>query len=376
MTENNSNGKPQPRHNDSGSSFLIATIAGIPIRVHFTFLLLLIFIAAYGHGDVKGQSAYTVVFVILLFTCVALHELGHALTARRYGLITRSIVLYPIGGIASIEGVPEPRQEFWIALAGPAVNFGLAALGLIAFALWGNNHLRVFQTIYDLAQANLILAVFNLIPAFPMDGGRILRALMAGRMDRVRATDLASQVGKIIAVITGIIAIIRLDLFLTILAVFIYMAADAENNMVKTRALVLGHKVGEAMIKQFETLSVGDTLREASEKMLQGTQRDFPVMLGDTIAGVLSQRQLSLGLLEAGPDGYVAGVMTRDYPTAAPDEALSDLIQRLEGPDAILVIDPNNPGSVPAGMITQERIVEFLVQLNNRSATSGSWPTS
>jgi predicted transcriptional regulator len=209
-----------------------------------------------------------------------------------------------------------------------------------------------------------------------MDGGRILRALMAGRMDRVRATALASQVGKFIAVIAGVIAIIRLDLFLTILAVFIYMAADAENNMVKTRALVLGRKVGEAMIKQFATLSVGDTLREASEKMLQGTQHDFPVMLGDTIAGVISQRQLSLGLLEAGPDGYVAGIMSREFPTASPDEALSDLLQRLEGPDAIMVIDPNATGTPPAGMLTQERIVEFLVQLNSHAGASGPWPTS
>ncbi len=373
MTGNNSNGASEPKHNDSGSSFLIATIAGIPVRVHFTFLLLLIFIAAYGHGDVKGQSAYTIVFVILLFTCVALHELGHALTARRYGIMTRSIVLYPIGGVASIEGIPEARQELWIALAGPAVNFLLAAVGMVVYYAFRSTGLPIIRTIYELSQANLILAVFNLIPAFPMDGGRILRALIAGKIDRVRATELAAQVGKFIAVAGGAVALYHRDMFLAILAVFVYMAADAENNMVKTRALVSGHKVKEAMIRQFTTLSVGDTLREASEKMLQGTQHDFPVMIGENLAGVLSQRQLSLGLLEVGPDAYVAGVMTREYPTAAPDEALSDLIQRLEGPDAVMVIDPNAPGPAPAGMITQERIVEFLVLLNNRNiAASGN----
>ncbi len=368
MTQNNNHGTPEPRHTDSGASFLIATIAGIPVRVHFTFLLLLIFIAAYGQGDVKGQSAYTVVFVILLFACVALHELGHALTARRYGLVTRSIVLYPIGGIASIEGVPEPRQELWIALAGPMVNFVIGALGLLTYYLMQDSKSPVLHTVLELSQANLILAAFNLIPALPMDGGRILRALIAGKVDRVRATDLAAQVGKFIAVVVGVVAIYKLDLFLTILAVFVYMAADAENNMVRTRALVSGHTVKEAMIRQFITLSVGDTLRDASEKMLQGTQHDFPVMIGDSLAGVLSQRQLSLGLIESGPDAYVAGVMTRDYPTAEPEEALSDLIQRLESTDAVMVIDPKDPGAIPAGMITQERIVEFLVLLNSRNA--------
>ena len=233
----------------------IGTVKGTAIRVHWTFLLFLawIILAAYGAAG-AGAALGAGLFFILLFLCVLLHEFGHILTARKFGVQTRDVVLLPIGGVAQMDRIPEqPRQEFLVALAGPAVNL-VIALALIA-ALGGLpqhvdveiNNLGADLPLH-LAYANLALALFNLIPAFPMDGGRALRALLASRFGYVRGTAIAAAVGQTLAIGLGLYAILIGHLILGLIALFVYFAAGAEAGMVQMRGQTLDSLASDVMI--------------------------------------------------------------------------------------------------------------------------------
>ena len=194
----------QPRRPNSPWSFQLLKVAGIPIRIHFTFLLLLLWIFLLG-----GQSVSMVLFMVAIFGCVVLHEFGHALVAKRYGVQTRDITLYPIGGVAMLQGRPKPYQELWIALAGPAVNVVIAIILMIvslatkarpaAFTIIMGPNSSLIDALYT---SNLWLAGFNMIPAFPMDGGRVLRALLGLRLSEARATQIAGSIGQNKATVT------------------------------------------------------------------------------------------------------------------------------------------------------------------------------
>jgi Zn-dependent protease/predicted transcriptional regulator len=365
--------RPSPPPPDGGA-FRLVTVSGIPIRLHWTFLLLLAWLAfsSLGSNPKPGrpeQAPYMgLLFVIGIFACVVLHELGHALTAQRYGIRTRDIVLYPIGGVAALETVPRPRQELWIALAGPAVNLVIAGLLYVGLRLAGqpltpfNPVTGQSNLLANLLWANLTLAVFNMLPAFPMDGGRVLRALIARFTSEVNATVIAARIGQALAILLGLLGLFVLgNWILVFVAIFVYIGAGQEASMFQTRALITGHRVREAMLREFHTLTVGSTLREAADVLLAGSQQDFPVVHGGEVVGVLSRSALLRGWATEGPDAYVAGVMERDFNWARPDDDLETILSQsqMTGPILVMEGDSRERGNL-IGMVTQENLLEFL----------------
>jgi Zn-dependent protease/predicted transcriptional regulator len=349
-------------------AFKIGRVSGIPIYLHFTFVLFLLFIGLGGR-----EMLPNLLFVLSLFACVALHELGHALVALRYDVPVADITLYPIGGIARIERQPEPRQELWIALAGPAVNVVIA--GALALILAATGWLEPLNLALDVRgnwaqnvmEANIQLALFNLIPAFPMDGGRILRSLLSMKMPVERATAIAATVGQTLAILAGLAAltVLRGAWTLLIIAFFIYIGAGQELLITRRDKLVRNVLVREAMLSEVHTLSQGATYREAADLLLATSQQDFPVVLGDEVYGLLSRDALLRGLASEGPDSYIASGMAREFLRVHPDDDLREMLQQMqEASRPALVFD----GDTLVGMVTQENLMEFMVI---RQITSG-----
>jgi Zn-dependent protease len=271
-----------------GWSWRIGRIAGIDVYVHPTFLLLLAWVAIthYAeHGD-PGEALRGLVFILAMFGIVVLHELGHALTARRFGIRTRDITLLPIGGVARLKRIPEvPMQELIVALAGPAVN-GVLAIGTYAGLVLGLGRgpapfweaLSVGGGFLDqLFWVNVMLAVFNLLPAFPMDGGRVLRALLAMKLDYVQATQLAASVGHAMALLFGMLGLLS-NPFLIFIALFVWVGATQEASMVQLRSALAGIPILRVMITDFRSLGPDDPLSQAVGHFLEGFQQDFPVV--------------------------------------------------------------------------------------------------
>lgn len=336
---------------------------GIPIRFHFTFVLLAIFLVAMGLEGPSGAEA--AIYVISLFCCILLHEMGHSLVSRRYGIRTLEIVLFPIGGIARLERMPKPREELWIALAGPAVNLIIAAL-LIAVTAAKTGAVdweRIFarkdaNLIGQVAAGNVLLALFNLLPAFPMDGGRVLRAALALKRGEDEATELASRAGRWLAILMGLFGLISGNFFLVFIAFFVYLGAVQENAVVMGRRLTQGVPVSSAMITDYRTLSHGQTIRDAADLLLATSQQDFPVVYGEQVLGLLGRGALLRGMAQLGPDGYVSGVMDRDFVTLSPTMDLSEAIPLMAqaGSCALVMKD-----SKLLGLLTAENLTEFLL---------------
>jgi Zn-dependent protease len=360
-------------------SLFIGRVAGIPIYLHFTFLLLLAFIAFTG-GEAFGGLA----LVLLVFGSVVLHELGHAMMARRFGIHTDDIVLYPIGGVARLRSMGKGFQEFWIALAGPAVNVVIAAalFVLLKATGWWVPWEEVAKTLEaaspDAAPAidvpmlqflfsiNLMLLVFNLIPAFPMDGGRLLRALLATRLPHVRATEIAAMIGQgfaLLFMVAGVTWFSQNPLLL-IIGIFIFFAAGQESAATRSTSLLSGHRVGDAMITNFETLNHGDSLGRAADLLLTTNQHDFPVLGGSQVIGVLGRKALITGLSTHGRDHYVAEVMARAFPAMHPGEPLEKALDGLRSAEGlpILVFE----GERLVGYIDQENLAEYLMIAQTR----------
>lgn len=286
-------------------SYKIARFAGIDVSVHITFFLLLLWFAIMSWQQSQQIPAVvsSLAFIIVLFTCVLLHEFGHALTARHFGYRTRGITLLPIGGVASLEKMPDdPRQEILVALAGPAVNVVIAA-ALFVFLSMGSDMPSVddigdgnIPFLYQIMLINIVLALFNLLPAFPMDGGRVLRASFAFFMPHNQATQKAARIGQgfaILLMVTGFFY----NPWMILIGVFIWFAATAEANMENIQTSLFDMNAGQAMISDFQTLDVNDDLQKAIDLTLQGSQKDFPVMMNKEARFLLSQKDL-LGALQ------------------------------------------------------------------------------
>jgi Zn-dependent protease/CBS domain-containing protein len=360
----------QPRRPRSPWSFQIGTFWGIPVRIHFTFLLLLVWVFLAG-----GQSLNVVILVVLIFLCVVLHEFGHALVARRYGVKTRDITLYPMGGVAMLQGRPKPVQEFWIALAGPAVNVLIAGiLAGASFALLGRlPHLFVGiapnSSILDaLFMANLWLPLFNMVPAFPMDGGRVLRAVLAMVMPETRATQIAGAIGQFLAIVFGFIGLFSHQTLWMIIAFFVFLGASQEVQATVGLSFVSGRRVRDAMQTRFRTIPSGASMEEAAQMLLAGSQHDFPVVAGEEVIGTLSRTDIARGLASEGPSAYVAGHMHRELRRIAPDEPLEKAFDALTEDDSapILVFD----GDKLVGMLTRDNMSEFIM-LEHAKSKSG-----
>ena len=315
-------------------SLKIASVSGIGIFVHITFLLLLAFLSLvflYREQDLLGSAA-GLFLVVMLFGCVLLHELGHAFAARHFGIGTKDITLLPIGGVSRLERMPEePAQEILVALAGPAVNWVIAGVLLLAAgpqAIREGGSLGA-DTIGHLFWANVILGAFNLVPAFPMDGGRILRALLALRYPYVKATRLAASVGQTTAVLFGLCGLFW-NPFLLLIAVFVYVGAAEEASSVTLRSQFRDLSVRDAMLTRYRTLSVDSPLSEAAYMLVSGSQQDFPVVDGDRPVGILTRAVLLDALEKEGPDVRVGQVMNPGVGPVERDEMLEKAFQKMK----------------------------------------------
>jgi Zn-dependent protease/CBS domain-containing protein len=350
----------------TGWSWKLGRVAGIDVHVHATFLILLAWVGVvhYLEHQRVADAARGIVFILALFAVIVLHELGHALTARHYGIRTRDITLLPIGGLARLERMPDdPRQELLVALAGPAVNLVLAlALGAIVtpgpLTAWPDLAWVGSDFLVKLFWVNVSLAAFNLVPAFPMDGGRALRAVLAMRVDYVRATRIAAHVGQALALVFGLVGLFA-NPFLVVIALFVWMGAVAEANMVQARSALAGIPVSRLMITEFQTLAPTDTLRRASEHVLSGFQHDFPVRDGDRVVGLLTLGDLVKGLAQRGPDGTVAEAMRAPVELTEASELVDDAYQRLQAAGATTA--PVLRDRRLVGLLTAENVAEFLM---------------
>ncbi|MDW8366320.1 MAG: site-2 protease family protein, partial [Abditibacteriales bacterium] len=302
-------------------SWRIAQVAGIDIYMHATFLLLLgwVVLNHYLQGHSVALTVQGLLFILTLFGIVVLHELGHALTAKHFGIRTRDITLLPIGGVARLERMPEdPKQELLVALAGPAVNIVLAGGLLVVLvpvaglAALSDVALVGGQFLVKLMWVNVALAVFNLLPAFPMDGGRVLRAVLAMKMDYVQATQIAASVGQVMAFLFGFIGLFY-NPFLVFIALFVWMGAAEEAAMVQMKSSLSGIPISKAMITDFRTLSPHDSLARAVEHVLAGFQQDFPVVEEGRTVGVLTRADLLTALAQRGQETLVGEVMRRQF---------------------------------------------------------------
>ncbi len=363
-------------------SLTIGTIAGTAIRVHITFLLFLgwIFAASWisGGADAAWQS---LIFMLLLFACVVAHEFGHIFTARRFGVLTPDVILLPIGGVARLERIPEePFQEFLIAIAGPLVNVAIAAaLVFLAGAHLESSSLQAVESpstslVDRLAMVNVFLAVFNIIPAFPMDGGRILRALLATRLGFVRATEIAAFVGQGFAFALGFIGLFSNPLLIFI-AIFVYLAASSEAHLVALRAMSQGIPVSTAMMTQFATLTADAHVEEAVQTLLRTSQSEFPVVdAAGKPAGLLTRSDLIRALKERGPEGRVADAMSAPVLTVGHRRCLEEAVRLLQekSAPAVAVVDA---GGRLVGLVTSETIGEMLMlqEALPKGARLGPW---
>ncbi len=343
-------------------SWRIGRLAGIDVFMHMTFPLLLAW-AGLQYYRIRADPADVIVglaFVGMLFAIVVLHELGHALMARRFGIGTSDITLLPIGGVARLMRMPaDPRQELLVALAGPAVNVGLAVLlGFVLFVFTdggvsGGIDILFGNPLVNLFWVNVGLAVFNMVPAFPMDGGRVLRAVLAMRLDFARATRIAATVGQLLAVVFGIFGVMG-NPILVLIAIFVWMGAQAEVRASRGTRQVPDVPVRMAMISDFRRLGPHDSLGAAAHYALSGVQGDFPVAANGQLVGLLSATQLAAGLRGVGPSGTVEQVMERPVATADSDEPIETAWARLQASGQPCL--PVLTAGILVGLITREQL--------------------
>ncbi len=346
----------------TGGSVGLFKVFGVPIRLHFTFLLLLVFLLFIGIGE-KQSGASTAIYILALFGSVLLHELGHALVASRFGIGTTEIVMFPIGGVSRPDRTPRAREELWIALAGPAVNLLIA--GAIAFWFWREKGLPPLAHLLEPTDANLmqriavgnvILAAFNLLPAYPMDGGRVLRSLLARWRPEDEATKITASVGQALAAGLGLFGLLSANFMLVFIAMFVYLGAAQEGSVARGRILTAGFPVRAAMVTDFRTLEHGATIRDAGDLLLATSQQDFPVMHGGLVVGLLTRAALIRAMLTQGPEAYVAGVMDRNFVRLPPDMDLSEAFPKTNGVCALVM-----EGDKLLGLLTAENLSEFLM---------------
>jgi stage IV sporulation protein FB len=364
-----------------GANLAEFRLFGIDVKVHWSFVLVIAFGAfLYGAGPAGWLvgGLYGILTFLLLFVCVTLHEYGHALTARRFGIQTRSILLLPIGGVASLERMPEkPIQEFLITIAGPLVNFVIAALLVPVVFLFGAEaagglgQSRVFidnlsepsllNLLLYLFLTNVLLGFFNLLPAFPMDGGRLLRSLLAMVMPYLQATRIAVLVGRLLAVAFALIGIFGGGISLLLIAFFVYVGGSAELEAVSSRAVLRGVRAGSALAPEAVKLYTSERVERAMELVMSTYQTDYPVLdLAGRFAGVLTRQRLIYALRELGPDTRIVDVMipASEIPECSPNMDLAAVweMMSLRGSRVVAVRD----GMQFLGIITNDDIGEVF----------------
>ena len=346
----------------------LGSIAGIRVRVHFTFVLFLLWIGvAFWQAGGPDRAAAGIAYILLLFACVVAHEFGHILVAARYGGVTEDVILLPIGGVARMRNIPEaPREELAVALAGPAVNVVIATVLIV---LIGPHALasglgvpgRGVGIFPALAVANVVLAVFNLLPAFPMDGGRALRALLSIRMGRPRATDLAARIGHSLAVGMGVAGFLVGYPMLMLVALFIWFGASAENS--ETQLHSFAHRLGvaDAMITRFATLPADAAIADAVSLLIHSTQHDIPIIDGvGKPLGLLTRDRILAALHNRGGACPVAEVLRADIPLVSEGGELDDALRIMEEQRLPAVLAVDRAGRL-TGLVTLENLGQMLL---------------
>ena len=349
-------------------SWKLGRVAGIELRVHATFLLLLAWAALtyYRLGGTTAAALRGVVFTLALFASVVLHELGHAVAARRFGVPTRDITLLPIGGVARLAYIPrQPKQELVIALAGPLVTLliVLALYGIgLGFSLPNGTIDAALGArggfVGQLMWANVFLLVFNLLPAFPMDGGRVLRAALALHGDYAKATNAAARAGRAFALVFGLVGLLY-NPFLVLIALFIWLGAAGEAADERLHSSLDGVPVEQLMIRDVQTLTPRDTLGVALRHVLAGFQHDFPVIDNGNLVGILTRDALVKALARHGENVLVDEVMDRGFRTAAPGEFVEGALARLRDSDCRTI--PVMADHRLQGVLTLDNIGEFVM---------------
>lgn len=353
-----------------GWSLKLGRIAGIGVYLHWTFVILVgwIFASYILSGETWTAALLGVGFICALFACIVMHEFGHALTARRFGVQTRDITLLPIGGVARLQRMPDrPIQEFWVAIAGPLVTAAIAAV--LAVVLWlvvGSEQLlpgplaggKFFQ---NLMWANVLLLVFNLIPAFPMDGGRVLRSLLATRMNYARATRIAAVLGQLLAFVFALVALMPpvFNPLLLFIALFVFLGASGETRLAEVRMLLQDVPVREAMITRFRVLAPEDQVRKAADELIAGWQTDFPVIEDGVYRGMVRRSDIAEALQHGGAESAVGQVMQRDCGSVADYDMLYRVMERMQSERCSALPVTRNGELV--GLITTENIGELMM---------------
>jgi Zn-dependent protease/CBS domain-containing protein len=352
-------------------------VFGVEIRIHLTFLFLLVFVwmtESASHGT--SGALHGLALVGIIFTCVILHELGHALAAMRSGVAAKSIILLPIGGVTLLDdsrqaadAVPTVlnwKRDARIALAGPVVNLLIAfvagAIVLIAVPevqLWTKPYVHSNHLVRSLVWANFYLALINLLPAYPMDGGRVLRAWFSRRMDTVRATRRAVTIGQSFSMLFMLVGMLS-NPWLTMIGFFLFIAAQLEERSVIFQSVLEKVHLEDIMLTDFATLSPADTLEDALDKAVHSLQDDFPVIRGSDMVGVIS-RQKILDALRVEGNGYVQAVMNRIFEVATRQESLASAFRKLTARN--LSIIPVVEDQRLVGIVTLQNLMHSMALL-------------
>lgn len=349
-------------------SIRLARVLGIDVRIHVTFLVLLAWIAWTHYRSTHSVAAALggLLSVLLVFGSVLLHEYGHALVARRYGIPTKDITLLPIGGVAQLERMPDdPGGEFAVSIAGPAVNAVLAGVFYGAVALLGRLDLPAHPLmpgttlLGQLAWINVTLAVFNLIPAFPMDGGRVLRALLAMKLGHPEATQIAATLGQGLALLAGIAGLFWNPVLLFV-ALFVWLGASEEGKTNMLSLAMEGMPVQFAMVTDVRAVAPDEPLETAVEHILSGFQQDLPVVRRGKVVGVLTRQDILRALSEHGAGVAISEVMRTDFQIAHPSEMLANAHRRMQMRECTSIPVVMYDGRI-VGMLTTDSIGELLL---------------
>lgn len=357
---------PSKTHGGTAGTIPFFTLFGTPLRLHFSFILLVTVVIVKDLAGRQSTSTYTL-FLIGMMISVLLHEVAHALVANRLHVRTLEVVMFPIGGLPRMERILKPAEEIWISIAGPLVN-ALIAVGLFTYLTSTHQAASIkpsdlmnpsdVNLLGLLAFGNLLLVAMNLLPAFPMDGGRILRALLTYIRPEDEATRIAAWMGRMLAISMGLYGLLASQFMLVFFALFVYLGAAMEFAAALGRSLTHGIPVRAAMMTEFHTLEHGRTIRDAANLLLATSQQDFPIVHGDKVVGLLGRTLLLKALAAEGPDAYVAGVMDRDFLSIEPEDDLAEVLPLMaQAGRCALVMD----GEKLLGLLTTDNLSEFLL---------------
>jgi Zn-dependent protease/predicted transcriptional regulator len=349
-------------------SLFLGAYRNVKVFIHWTFSLLLlwIIISNFRAGMPVEDIGWTVLFVLALFFCVILHEFGHAMAAQQYGIQTRDIILFPIGGVARLEKLPEePRQELWVAIAGPLVNIVLFLILSLYLFVSGYEMqaldefgIRAATILPYLASANLILAIFNLIPAFPMDGGRILRAFLSIRLPRAKATQVAGTIGQFLAILLIFYGLFN-NPIMVLIGLFIFLGAATEVSQTKNESLLKGYKVKDALMMKFQIIAYDAPLSKAVEKLLNSQATQFVVVRDDVPIGTLSRNEIIKGLKEGSEDDLVEKVADFDPLKIETEQDMDEAWKKMLSREKKVAFVIENGHFT--GILDQENISEFIM---------------